>query len=135
MVNKVILIGNVGRDPEARTFDGGNNNTSFSFATTKKYKKNNETVTETQWHNIVAWGKLADIINKYVKKGDKLYVEGEIQYQEYEKDGVKKYTTKINISEMKMMGDKKEQSNSAPQQQSSEVVTPEVVYENQDLPF
>lgn len=108
MVNEVILIGNVGKDPEIHAFDSGSKVAKFSLATTKNYKnKSGEKVADTSWHNIVIWGKLADIVEQFVKKGSKLYLKGEIQYGSYDdKDGNKKYTTDINCFNMQMLDSK-----------------------------
>ena len=108
MINKAILIGNVGKDPEVKHFEN-NVKASFSLATSETYTpKGGEKVTQTEWHNIVAWGKLAEIIEKYVKKGQSLYVEGKINYRSYDdRDGNKKYITEINASSIQMLGGKK----------------------------
>lgn len=106
-----MLIGHVGKDPEVKSFDGGNKNASFSLATSKTYKdKSGEKKTDTTWHNIVVWGKLAEIIEKYVKKGSKIYVEGEIKNRSYEKDGQTKYISEIVASSMEMLGEKSDSS-------------------------
>lgn len=106
MHSKTTLIGNCGKDPEIKNI----NNTTFAgftFATTETYKnKQGETVKNTEWHNITAWGKLADIIGKYVKKGALLYLEGVLHYSTYGEGEQKKYFTEIRISEMKMLGKK-----------------------------
>lgn len=122
MVNKVTLIGNVGTDPHTRVVgDQQTKVASFSLATTERYKdRNGETKDITDWHNIVVWGKLADIVEKWVQKGSQLYVCGKIRTEEYEKDGVKKYATKIIANEIKLLGRKPEgqqQQSSSPQPQ------------------
>jgi len=106
MVNKVILVGNVGGDPEVRQV-GDSSVVKFSLATSESWKDKatGERKTDTEWHTCEAWGKLAEIIQKWVKKGSKIYVEGSIKTDEYEKDGEKKRFTKIKVSSMKMMGD------------------------------
>lgn len=100
MVNKVFLIGNCGKDPEVRYTTNGTPKATFSLATSEKYN-DKET---TSWHNVVAWGKLAEIVNKYVVKGKQLCIIGKIDYQTWEKDGVKHYRTDIVASEMKLLG-------------------------------
>lgn len=108
MINKAIILGNTGKDPEIR-MAGAAKVASFSLATTETYKnKAGEKITDTEWHNCEAWGALADVIEKYVKKGDKLYIEGKIIYQTYEKDGLKHNVTKIRVSQMVMIGSKPE---------------------------
>lgn len=113
-VNKVILIGNVGRDPETRYLEGGAAVTNFSLATSEVYKnKNGEKITNTEWHNIVLWRGLAEIAEKYVKKGSQLYIEGRIRTRSYEKDGTTRYMTEIVGDILQMLG-KKSDSDSDP---------------------
>lgn len=103
-MNKAILIGNVGKEPELRKTQSGISVANFSLATSKKVKGEDK----TEWHRIVAWDKLAEIIEKYVKKGDKIMIEGEIETRDYEKDGRKVYTTEIRAWNMEMLGGKSE---------------------------
>jgi len=105
-VNKVILVGNVGKDPEIRHLDSGVAVATFSLATSETYiAKNGDKVTSTEWHNIVLWRGLAEIAEKYVKKGKQLYIEGRIRTRSYEdKDGQKKSITEINGDVMKLLG-------------------------------
>jgi single-strand DNA-binding protein len=106
-VNKVIIVGNVGKDPEIRHLDGGVTVASFTMATSEKWKdKNGNQQESTEWHNMVVWGKLAEIVEKYIKKGSKLYVEGKIQTRSWEKEGVKKYVTEIKVNELTMLDSK-----------------------------
>jgi single-strand DNA-binding protein len=110
-VNKVILVGNVGKDPEIRHLDSGVAVASFSLATSESYNaKNGERVTTTEWHNIVLWRGLADVVEKYVKKGMKLYIEGKITSRQYEKDGQTKYFTEIVANNMVMLDSRKTQN-------------------------
>lgn len=104
-VNKVTLIGTVGRDPETRFSPGGSAVASFSMATNESYNDKNtgQRVEQTEWHRIVAFGKLAEIMQQYVKKGSKLYVEGKLKTNEWEKDGIKRYSTDIVVNEMVML--------------------------------
>jgi len=106
--NKVQLIGNLGSNPEIKTLDGGKKLAKFSIATNESYRNaNGEKVTETQWHNLVAWGKLAEIIEKYITKGSEVAVEGKLTYRTYnDKDGVKEYFTEIQVNELLMLGEK-----------------------------
>jgi single-strand DNA-binding protein len=106
--NKVQLIGNLGQNPEIKTLDGGKKLAKFSIATSETYRNvSGEKVTETQWHNLVAWGKLAEIIEKYISKGSEVAVEGKLTYRTYnDKEGVKKYFTEIQVNELLMLGDK-----------------------------
>ena len=100
--NRVQLIGNLGMEPETVKTENGNKLTKFSLATSHNYKnQKGEKVTDTQWHNIVAWGNLAELSEKYLKKGDKITLEGRIIYRNYEdKQGQKRYTTEIVMNEL-----------------------------------
>ena len=110
MINRVHLIGNTGKDPEIRTTGSGKKVASFSLATSESYKDHSgQKVTETQWHNIKAWGNLAEVAEKYIRKGQLLYVEGKVTYSSYDdKDGNKKYITEIIASNFQMLGKKPE---------------------------
>jgi single-strand DNA-binding protein len=104
-VNKVIVVGNLGRDPETRYMPEGGAITNISVATTDKWKdKNGEMQEKTEWHRIAFFGKLAEIAGEYLKKGSQVYVEGRLQTREWEKDGVKRYTTEIIAQQMQMLG-------------------------------
>lgn len=109
-VNKVILVGNVGKDPEVRQLTNDSQVANFSLATSETYKnKNGEKVTQTEWHNITAFGKLVDIIEMFVKKGSQLYLEGKIKTRSWDdKDGNKRYTTEIVLDQftgvLRMLG-------------------------------
>jgi single-strand DNA-binding protein len=104
-VNKVILIGNLGKDPELTNVSSGNSVAKFSLATTEKFKKNEQWEEKTDWHNIVIWGKTAENAAKYLKKGSPVYLEGKISYGSYQdKDGIKRYTTDIVVSSMQFLG-------------------------------
>ena len=109
-MNKAILIGNVGKEPEIRKTQSGISVANFSLATSKKIKGEDK----TEWHRIVAWDKLAEIVEKYVHKGDKLMIEGEIETRDYEKDGQKVYTTEIRAWNMEMLGGKSESAPANP---------------------
>lgn len=105
MINKVILVGNVGADPEIRVLDGGTKMARFSLATTERIynKEKNESKELTEWHNVVCWRGLADVVDRYVRKGSRLYVEGKINSREWEKDGVKQRSYDIVAHEIKML--------------------------------
>ena len=105
-VNKVILVGNLGRDPEIRNLPSGEAIASVALATSNKYKnRNGEMVDETEWHNVTFFGRLAEIAGQYLKKGSSIYVEGRIKTEKYtDKNGIEKYATKIIAGEMKMLG-------------------------------
>lgn len=109
-LNEVSLIGNVGSDPEVRSTSGGNRVANFSLATSRQWNDASGTKQEkTEWHRVVIWntktGKLADIAEGYVKKGDKLYVKGSIEYRQWnDKEGTMRYSTEINVRELIMLG-------------------------------
>ena len=111
-LNKVTLIGNLGNDPEVRSTTGGNRVATFSLATSRSWNDAAGSKQEkTEWHRCVVWNtktsQLADIVEKYVKKGDKLYVEGRIEYRQWQdKDGQTRYSTEINVRELIMLGGK-----------------------------
>lgn len=107
--NKVQLIGHIGQAPEIISFDSGNKLAKLTLATNETYKNaTGEKITDTQWHNIVAWGKTADIIEKFVVKGQEIAIEGKLVNKSFEtKDGDKRYKTEIQINELLMLGSKK----------------------------
>ena len=105
MINKVILVGRLGKDPEIRTFEGGNMRASFTLASWETYKdKDGNRKEQTDWHNIVIWGKLAEIAQKYLQKGKLIYCEGKLTNRSYEETpGVKKYITEVRLDNFKML--------------------------------
>lgn len=118
-VNKVILVGNVGKDPEVRYLEKEVAVANFTLATTERgYTLQNGTTVpdRTEWHNIVAWRGLATLAEKYIRKGTQIYVEGKIQTRSYEKDGVKRYVTEIYAETMQLLGKKPEAASEAPTQ-------------------
>jgi single-strand DNA-binding protein len=106
--NKVQLIGNLGNDPEIINLESGKILAKFSVATNESYKNaSGEKVTDTQWHNVVAWGKTAEIIEKYVTKGKEVAIEGKLTSRSYEtKEGEKRYVTEVVCNELLMLGNK-----------------------------
>lgn len=115
-VNKVILVGNVGRDPEVKYLEQDVPVARFTLATSESYRaKNGERIESTEWHNIVLWRGLAKVAEQYVKKGSKLYLEGKITHRQYEQEGVTKYFTEIVANNMVML-DSKSQANASPQE-------------------
>jgi len=109
-LNKVMVIGNLGRDPEMRYTPSGRPVTTFSVATSRSWKSSEgERRTETEWFNIVAWGNLAEICNQYLKKGQQVYIEGRLQTRRWEDDdGNKRSSTEVVAREMTMLGDRRE---------------------------
>jgi len=106
-VNKIILVGNLGRDPEVRYLPSGDAVANITIATSSKYKgKDGNMVEETEWHRVSFFGKLAEIVAQYLKKGRPVYIEGRIKTRKYtDKDGVEKYSTDIIANEMQLLGD------------------------------
>ena len=141
-VNKVILVGNLGRDPEVRTLESGVKVARFSLATTESYNDRNtgQRVDQTEWHNIVLWRGLAEIAEKYLRKGNQVYLEGKLQTRSYQdKDGITKYSTEIVGQNMNMLGGRPA-SNEAGYESSSPTTTPpadpvDLPEETDDLPF
>ncbi len=142
-VNRVLLIGNLGKDPEVITFDNGVKKASFPLATSESYKnKEGNRVDQTEWHNIVMWRGLAEICEKYLHKGDQVFIEGKIRTRSYEVDGVKKYITEIFTENMTMLGKRSDSQGTAPQQSDNTVQEAQkpddaepVVPPVDDLPF
>jgi single-strand DNA-binding protein len=104
-VNKVILVGHLGKDPEVRHLDGNVSVASFPLATTESYTKDNKRIEQTEWHNIVMWRGLADVAQKYLAKGKLVYIEGKLKTRSYEdKEGHKRYSTEIVAESFKLLG-------------------------------
>ena len=118
-VNKVILIGNLGKDPDVRHLENGATVANFPIATSENYKdrKTGEKVSQTEWHNIVVWRGLADITERYLKKGDKVYIEGKLRTRSWQdQDGNTKYTTEVVADNLTMLGKSADNSTSPPSQ-------------------
>ncbi|MBI4428388.1 MAG: single-stranded DNA-binding protein [Ignavibacteriales bacterium] len=133
-VNRATLIGNLGKDPELRYTSSGVAVASFSLATNESWKDPDGNIQErTQWHNIVAWRKLAEICGEFLKKGSKVYVEGRLQYRNYDdKNGVKRYVTEIVIDEMVMLDSK---GGAPPSEPASSHIQETSTEKSDDLPF
>lgn len=127
-MNKAIIIGNVGRSPEIKTLPSGVTLAKFSVATTDRWHKDENGDPTTDWHNIVAFGKLADIIAQYVGKGSKVAIEGKIQTRSYQKEGEesKRYSTEIIADQLEML---------SPKSDSGGVVASDQINEDDDVPF
>ncbi len=141
-VNKVILIGNLGKDPDVITFENGVKKASFPLATTETYKnRDGNKVEQTEWHNIVLWRGLAEVAEKYLNKGNPVYIEGKIKTRSYEVDGQKKYITEIYGDNMTMLGRRESSGEQQPRETPPQADTtqyPEAAQEDQtgdDLPF
>lgn len=137
-LNKVTLIGHLGKDPEMSYTPSGVAVCKFSLATDESYKgEDGNKVDRTEWHNIVAWRKLGEICSTYLKKGSKIYAEGKIQTETYEKDGKKNYYTKIVLSDMVMLDSKGggNRSETAPASNGEAEMVSDKGKEEGDLPF
>ncbi|MDR1585238.1 MAG: single-stranded DNA-binding protein [Prevotellaceae bacterium] len=141
-INKVILVGNVGKDPDVRYLEKNVAVANFPLATTERgYTMQNGTQVpeRTEWHNIVVWRSLAELAEKYIRKGSQLYVEGKLQTRSWEKDGIKRYTTEIYAENIQLLGKRPDQAdggavaNAAPASQDNPEATPGEVED--DLPF
>lgn len=106
--NRVQLIGNVGNDPEVKTFDGGKKVANLTIATNESYRnEKGEKVEQTEWHRIVAWGKTAEIVEKYVMKGKEIAIDGKLTHRSYDdKNGEKRYITEVVVNEITLLGNK-----------------------------
>jgi len=142
-VNKAIICGYVGQDPSIRYMPNGDGVANFSIATSENWKDKEGTKHEkVEWHNIVAYKKLAEIIEKYVKKGSLIYIEGKITTEKWQdKEGKDRYTTKIIANEMKMLGGKPDSSGEEPKEKAAQVTKPIITPNdpfsdfNSDTPF
>ena len=135
-VNKVILVGNVGKDPETRYLEGGTAVCSFSLATSETYRnRDGERVTNTEWHNIVLWRGLAEVAEKYVRKGSQLFIEGRIRTRSWDdRDGNKRYTTEIVGDNMQMLGRRPDDQGSRDQDQQSSRQGPQSTGQSNSAP-
>ncbi len=136
-VNKVILIGNLGRDPEVRYTTGGTPVANFSLATTERWsdQASGERKERTEWHKVVIWGKQAEIAAEYLHKGKQVYVEGSLQTREWtDRDGNKRYTTEVRAQRFQMLGQPgdRQQTRAEP---SHAVAEPESGFSDDDIPF
>lgn len=144
-VNKVILVGNVGKDPDIKYFDNDNVKASFSLATSERgYSTANGTQVpeRTEWHNIVCWRGLAQIVEKFIKKGTQLYIEGKIRSRSYDdQNGVKRYITEIYADSLEILSKRNSSNDNGERHEPSSSYTPEApsnlndVSEVDDLPF
>lgn len=123
-VNKVILLGNLGKDPEVRHLENGKAVANFSIATSESYKdKTGERVTNTEWHNVVLWSPLAEIAEKYLKKGSQVFIEGKITTRSYDdKEGVTKYITEVVGRQLTMIGGSQQPGDITPEKESNDSV-------------
>lgn len=139
-MNKVILIGRLGGDPETRYTQGGDAVTTFSVATSEKWKaKDGGKQERTDWHNVVAFGRQAEVCAEYLRKGSQVMVEGQIRTESYEKDGQKRYSTKIYLRTMEMLGGKPEErkaETTQPTRKSAGTMPQsDISYDDEEIPF
>jgi single-strand DNA-binding protein len=137
-VNKVILLGNLGKDPEVRYTQSGTAVATLSLATTRSYKdKNDERVEETEWHRVVLFGRTAEVVGEYTKKGDPLFVEGYLKTRKWtDKEGVEKYTTEIVGDNIQLLGGKKSGGDEKPAQRGKPAANKSApVEDDDDIPF
>tara|TARA_A100000171_G_scaffold24058_1_gene22373 strand:+ start:1497 stop:1934 length:438 start_codon:yes stop_codon:yes gene_type:complete len=142
-VNKVILVGNLGKDPEVRHLESGRAVANFSLATSETYKnKQGERVTTTEWHNIVLWSPLAEIAEKFLKKGSQVYIEGKLTTRSWDdQDGNKRYTTEVVGNNLTMLGTKSDNeggggsSSYSPSSEKSSEISSIPEDDSDDLPF
>lgn len=134
-LNKVQLIGNLGRDPEVRYTPNGTAVANVSIATTSTWKdKAGERQEETEWHRAVFFGRLAEVVGEYMKKGSPLFVEGRLRTRKWDKDGQDHYSTEIVATDMQMLGAKREDAK-VPTAPAQRTPTPEYAYGDADVPF
>src|SRR5262245_43673995 len=136
-VNKVILIGNLGRDPEVRFTQGGTPVANFTMATTERWNDpSGEKKERTEWHRIVVWGKQAEVAAEYLKKGRSVYVEGSLQTREWtDRDGNKRYTTEVRAQRLQFLGRPDDRAGSSSGPQVEEAGEPAAGYAEDDIPF
>ncbi|MFT0866017.1 single-stranded DNA-binding protein [Pseudomonas sp. CAM1A] len=150
-VNKVVLVGTLGQDPEVRYMPNGNAVANLSLATSEQWtdKQSGQKVERTEWHRVVVFGRVAEIVGEYARKGSQIYVEGKLQTREWEKDGIKRYSTEVHVDmrgTVQLLGAKPQgqqagnppdrqprQQRQAPQQQSQQAVPPDTF--DDDIPF
>ena len=138
-INKVMLIGNVGKDPETRYAQNGSAITRFSVATSESWKDkaSGEMQERTEWHNVVCFARLAEIAGEYLRKGSKVYIEGSLRTSSWEADGQKKYRTEVNARELQMLDSKGQSQQSTGFQEPEKAHVPEFVGDigEDDIPF
>lgn len=137
MLNKVMIIGRLGKDPEIRTTQDNKTVTNFTVATTDRWKdRDGQQQEKTEWHRIVAWGRLGEICGQYLTKGKQVYVEGAIQTRQWEdKDGQTRYTTEIKAFTMQMLGNKDDADTAQPKANQEPYPAAPTTSDDDELPF
>lgn len=136
-INKVIIVGSLGADPETRYTPSGTTITSIRLATNEEWKdkQTGEKQSRTEWHRVEFFGRLAEIAGEYLKKGRQVYVEGKLRTDEYEKDGQKRYSTKIIADEMQMLGGRDDGAQSEKPQRNASKPAPQDSFDDPEIPF
>lgn len=135
-INKVILVGHLGKDPEVRYLEGNVSVASFPLATSETFNKDGRKVEQTEWHNIVMWRGLADIAAKFLQKGKLVYIEGKLRTRSFEdKEGIKKYTTEVVAENFTMLGRKTDFENESPRTGKTDNADKYTASAEDDLPF
>ncbi len=137
-INKVLLLGNLGRDPELRSTPKGNSVLNFPMATSRRWKdrETEEVHDETDWHRIVVWGRQAEVLSEYLKKGSQVHVEGRIQTRSWsDSEGAKRYTTEIVASRIQMLGRPEDRRTPEPVDEPEVPAEPGEPHGNDDIPF
>ena len=137
-INKVLLLGNLGRDPELRSTPKGNNVLNFPMATSRRWKdrETEEVHNETDWHRIVVWGRQAEVLSEYLKKGSQVHVEGRLQTRSWtDNDGAKRYTTEIVASRIQLLGRREDRTVPEPVEEPAATATPIEPNGEEDIPF
>ena len=137
-VNKVILVGHLGKDPEVKQLENGTKVATFPLATSESYTKDGQKVENTEWHNITMWNGSAEIAGKYLTKGKLVYIEGKLRTRSYEVEGVKRYSTEVIVDNFTMLGRKSDENQTQQQETAQPAMAPSQFFDtivNDDLPF
>ena len=137
-VNKVILIGNVGKAPEIRSTQSGSKVANLTIATSESWtsKHTGQREEKTEWHRLVVWGKLAEIVEKYIQKGSKIYIEGKLETRKWaDKDGKDQYTTEINVDNLTMLDSKRDEPTSKVSVSAQGVTHSQSFQQDEEIPF
>ena len=137
-VNKVSLVGHLGKDPEVKQLENGTKVATFPLATSESYTKDGQKVENTEWHNITMWNGSAEIAGKYLTKGKLVYIEGKLRTRSYEVEGVKRYSTEVIVDNFTMLGRKSDENQTQQQETAQPAMAPSQFFDtivNDDLPF
>lgn len=135
-INQVILLGFLGKDPEYKKLQSGHEVTTFSLAVDESYRQNGQDVSKTSWHNIVVWGAMAIHCSNYLSKGSQVFVMGKISHEQYDdKDGIKRYVTKIVAQTVRFLDRKQQQQQQITDNTNAQVSPEEIPFQDDDVPF